>query len=166
MVIALNFPTLLSMPFFMMAGALMSSSGIAQRLSIFTQSFLGRMRGVMGAATIVACAIFGSISGTCSAAVACIGGIMIPRLEDFGYPRPYSVAIVSCASVLGQLIPPSVPMVLYAWVTPQSVAACFLATVLPGILMTFLMCVLNYFEVGKIPSVKVKPQIPWDGNSR
>lgn len=159
---ALNSLTLLSMPFFIMAGALMSSSGIAQRLTIFAQAFLGRMRGGMGAATIVACAIFGSISGTCSAAVACIGGIMIPRLEDFGYPRPYSVAMVSCASVLGQLIPPSVPMILYAWVTQQSVAACFLATVLPGILMTFLMCVLNYFEVGKIPSVKVEPQIPWE----
>jgi tripartite ATP-independent transporter DctM subunit len=53
-------------------------------------------------------------------------------------------------------------MILYAWVTQQSVAACFLATVLPGILMTFLMCVLNYFEVGKIPSVKVEPQIPWE----
>jgi len=159
---ALNSLTLLSMPFFIMAGALMSSSGIAQRLTDFAQAFLGRMRGGMGAATIVACAIFGSISGTCSAAVACIGGIMIPRLEDFGYPRYYSVAMVSCASVLGQLIPPSVPMILYAWVTQQSVAACFLATVLPGILMTFLMCVLNYFEVRKIPSVTVEPQIPFN----
>ncbi|HPI98340.1 MAG TPA: TRAP transporter large permease, partial [Synergistales bacterium] len=133
-----------------------------QGLTDFAQAFLGRMRGGMGAATIVACAIFGSISGTCSAAVACIGGIMIPRLEDFGYPRYYSVAMVSCASVLGQLIPPSVPMILYAWVTQQSVAACFLATVLPGILMTFLMCVLNYFEVRKIPSVTVEPQIPFN----
>jgi len=159
---SLNSLTLLSMPFFIMAGALMSSSGIAQRLTDFAQAFLGRMRGGMGAATIVACAIFGSISGTCSAAVACIGGIMIPRLEDFGYPRYYSVAMVSCASVLGQLIPPSVPMILYAWVTQQSVAACFLATVLPGILMTFLMCVLNYFEVRKIPTVTVEPQVPFN----
>lgn len=157
---ALNSLTLLSMPFFIMAGALMSSSGIAERLTTFAQAFLGRMRGGMGAATIVACAIFGSIAGTCTAAVACIGGIMIPRLETFGYPRPYSVAIVSTASVLGQLIPPSVPMILYAWVTQQSVAACFLATVVPGILMTFLMCVLNYFEVKKIPTVTVEPAMP------
>lgn len=157
---SLNSLTLLSMPFFIMAGALMASSGIAQRLTTFAQAFLGRMRGGMGAATIVACAIFGSIAGTCSAAVACIGGIMIPRLEDFGYPRYYSVAIVSCASVLGQLIPPSVPMILYAWVTQQSVAACFLATVLPGILMAVLMCVLNYFEVRKLPNVRVEPQMP------
>ena len=108
---ALNSLTLLSVPFFIMAGALMSSSGIAERLTDFAQAFLGRMRGGMGAATIVACAIFGAISGTCSSAVACIGGIMIPRLEKLGYPRYYSVAMVGCASVLGQLIPPSVPMI-------------------------------------------------------
>jgi C4-dicarboxylate transporter, DctM subunit len=157
---SLNSLTLLSMPFFIMGGALMASSGIAQRLTTFAQAFLGRTQGGMGAATILACAIFGSIAGTCSAAVACIGGIMIPRLEDFGYPRYYSVAIVSCASVLGQLIPPSVPMILYAWVTQQSVAACFLATVLPGILMAVLMCVLNYFEVRKLPNVRVESQLP------
>jgi len=158
---ALNSLTLLSVPFFIMAGALMSSSGIAERLTTFAQAFLGRLRGGMGAATIVACAIFGAISGTCSSAVACIGGIMIPRLEKLGYPRQYSVAMVGCASVLGQLIPPSVPMILYAWVTQQSVAACFLATVLPGILTTIFMCVLNYFEVRKMPSVQVEPQVPF-----
>jgi len=158
---ALNSLTLLSVPFFIMAGTLMSSSGIAERLTDFAQAFLGRMRGGMGAATIVACAIFGAISGTCSSAVACIGGIMIPRLEKLGYPRYYSVALVGCASVLGQLIPPSVPMILYAWVTQQSVAACFLATVIPGILTTFLMCVVNWFEVKKIETVRVEPQVPF-----
>ena len=158
---ALNSLTLLSVPFFIMAGALMSSSGIAERLTDFAQAFLGRMRGGMGAATIVACAIFGAISGTCSSAVACIGGIMIPRLEKLGYPRYYSVALVGCASVLGQLIPPSVPMILYAWVTQQSVAACFLATVIPGILTTFLMCIVNWFEVKKIETVRVEPQVPF-----
>jgi C4-dicarboxylate transporter, DctM subunit len=158
---ALNSLTLLSVPFFIMAGALMSSSGIAERLTDFAQAFLGRMRGGMGAATIVACAIFGAISGTCSSAVACIGGIMIPRLEKLGYPRYYSVAMVGCASVLGQLIPPSVPMILYAWVTQQSVAACFLATVIPGILTTILMCVVNWFEVKRMGTVQIEPQIPF-----
>ena len=159
---ALNSLTLLSVPFFIMAGALMSSSGIAERLTTFAQAFLGRLRGGMGAATIVACAIFGAISGTCSSAVACIGGIMIPRLEELGYPRYYSVAMVGCASVLGQLIPPSVPMILYAWVTQQSVAACFLATVIPGILTTILMCIVNWFEVKKLGTVKTEPQISFN----
>ncbi|MDO4786192.1 MAG: TRAP transporter large permease [Fretibacterium sp.] len=156
----LNSLTLLSIPFFIMAGSLMSSAGIAERLTNFANSMLGRMRGGMGAATIVACAIFGAISGTCSSAVACIGSIMIPRLEQLGYPRSYSTAMVSCASVLGQLIPPSVPMILYGWVTQQSVAACFLATVVPGLLLMTIFCVINYFMCKKIPTIQVDPPLP------
>ena len=156
----LNSLTLLSIPFFIMAGSLMSSAGIAARLTGFANSMLGRMRGGMGAATIVACAIFGAISGTASSAVACIGSIMIPRLEELGYPRSYSTAMVSCASVLGQLIPPSVPMILYGWVTQQSVAACFLATVVPGLLLTVIFCVINYFMCKKIPTIKIDPPLP------
>ncbi len=155
----LNSLTLLSIPFFIMAGSLMSSAGIAERLTNFANSMLGRMRGGMGAATIVACAIFGAISGTCSSAVACIGSIMIPRLEKLGYPRSYSTAMVSCAAILGQLIPPSVPMILYGWVTQQSVAACFLATVVPGIILTFIYCVINYFMCKSIPTIKVDPPL-------
>lgn len=156
----LNSLTILSIPFFITAGALMSSAGIAERLTSFANSMLGRLRGGMGAASIVACAIFGAISGTASSAVACIGGIMIPRLEELGYPRGYSTGMLSCASVLGQLIPPSVPMILYGWVTQQSVAACFLSTVVPGILTTTIFCVINYVMVGRFPSVKVDAPLP------
>ncbi len=156
----LNSLTILSIPFFIIAGALMSSAGIAERLTDFANSMLGRLRGGMGAASIVACAIFGAISGTASSAVACIGGIMIPRLEALGYPRGYSTGMLSCASVLGQLIPPSVPMILYGWVTQQSVAACFLSTVIPGILTTTIFCIINYVMVGKFPSIKVDPPLP------
>ncbi len=156
----LNSLTILSIPFFIIAGALMSSAGIAERLTNFANSMLGRMRGGMGAASIVACAIFGAISGTASSAVACIGGIMIPRLEKLGYPRGYSTGMLSCASVLGQLIPPSVPMILYGWVTQQSVAACFLSTVVPGILTTTIFCVINYVMVGRFPAIKVDDPLP------
>lgn len=156
----LNSLTILSIPFFIIAGALMSSAGIAERLTNFANSMLGRLRGGMGAASIVACAIFGAISGTASSAVACIGGIMIPRLEKLGYPRGYSTGMLSCASVLGQLIPPSVPMILYGWVTQQSVAACFLSTVVPGILTTTIFCIINYFMVGRFPAIKVDDPLP------
>jgi len=156
----LNSLTILSIPFFIIAGALMSSAGIAERLTNFASSILGSLRGGMGAASIVACAIFGAISGTASSAVACIGGMMIPRLEKLGYPRGYSTGMISCASVLGQLIPPSVPMILYGWVTQQSVAACFLSTVGPGILTTTIFCIINYFMVGRFPDVKVDDPLP------
>lgn len=157
---ALNSLTLLSIPFFIMAGSLMGSAGIAERLVGVANSMLGRIKGGMGAATIVACAIFGSISGTCSSAVACIGSIMIPRLEKLGYPRSYSTAMVSCAAVLGQLIPPSVPMILYGWVTQQSVAACFLSTVVPGILTMTAMCIINFVMCRNIPTIQVDPPLP------
>lgn len=156
----LNSLTILSIPFFIIAGALMGSAGIAERLTEFANSMLGRLRGGMGAASIVACAIFGAISGTASSAVACIGSIMIPRLEKLGYPRGYSTGMLSCAAVLGQLIPPSVPMILYGWVTQQSVAACFLSTVVPGIITTIIFCVINYFMVARFPDIKVEPPIP------
>jgi len=156
----LNSLTLLAIPFFIMAGSLMGSAGIAERLVGVANSMLGRIRGGMGAATIVACAIFGAISGTCSSAVACIGSIMIPRLETLGYPRSYSTAMVSCAAVLGQLIPPSVPMILYAWVTQQSVAACFLSTVVPGILTMTAFCIINYFMCRSMPSIQVDAPLP------
>ncbi len=156
----LNSLTLLSIPFFIMAGALMGSAGIAERLTEFANSMLGRIKGGMGAATIVACAIFGAISGTCSSAVACIGSIMIPRLEALGYPRGYSTGMVSCAAVLGQLIPPSVPMILYGWVTQQSVAACFLSTVVPGLLTMTLFCIINFFMCRNFPTIRVDPPLP------
>ena len=156
----LNSLTILSIPFFIIAGGLMSSAGIAVKLTDFANSMLGRIKGGMGAASIVACAIFGSISGTASSAVACIGSIMIPRLEELGYPRGYSTGMLSCAAVLGQLIPPSVPMILYGWVTQQSVAACFLSTVIPGILTTALFCFINYVMCSKIPTVRVDTPLP------
>ncbi len=158
---ALNSLTLLSIPFFIMAGMLMSSSGIAERLTSFADSILGRMKGGLGAATIWACAIFGAISGTASSAVAAIGTIMIPKLEERGYPRYYSTAMVSCSAILGQLIPPSVPMILYGWVTQNSVTACFLSTVIPGVMLATIYSVINYFMVKRnFPTVKVEPPAP------
>ena len=156
----LNSLTLLSIPLFIMAGSLMSSAGIAVRLTDFAQSMLGRIRGGMGAAVVVSCGIFGAICGTCSAGVACIGTIMIPRLEKLGYPRGYTVGLVSCASVLGQLFPPSVPMILFCWVTQQSVAAAFLSTVVPGFIIMLNLIIVNYFYCKKIPTVQVNPPIP------
>lgn len=158
---ALNSITLLSIPFFIMAGMLMGSSGIAEKLVIFAEALLGRMRGGLGAATIWACAIFGAISGTASSAVAAIGTIMIPKLEERGYPRYYTTAMVSCAAILGQLIPPSVPMILYGWVTQTSITACFLSTVIPGVLTATLYSIINYIMVKKnFPFVKVEPPAP------
>lgn len=154
-----NSMAVLSILFFILMGGLMGSGGIASRLVAISDSVLGRKKSGLGTVTIVSCAIFGSISGTCSAAVAAIGSLMIPRMVDRGYPRGQATALVACPSVLGQLIPPSVPMVLYAWVTWQSVGACFLATVVPGLIMVFLYSLMNSLMIRKLP-IQILPDVP------
>ncbi len=118
-----NSMAVLAILFFILMGGLMSSGGIAARLVGISDALLGRTKSGLGTVTIISCAIFGAIAGTCSAAVAAIGSVMIPRMVERGYPRGHATVLVAAPSVLGQLIPPSVPMVLYAWVTWQSVAA-------------------------------------------
>jgi len=154
----INSMTLLCVLFFILMGALMGSTGIAARLIAISDLILGRKKSGLGTVTIVSCAIFGSIAGTCTAAVSAIGSIMIPRMVERGYPRGQATGLVACASVLGQLIPPSVPMILYAWITWQSVAACFLATVVPGIILVFIYSIINWFMCRKLP-IKVSPPI-------
>ena len=147
---------LLTIPFFILVGTLMSTGGLATRLIDFVDSLVGRVRGGLGCVTIVACAMFGSIGGSCSSAVAAIGTIMIPRMEESGYTRGYSTALVACASILGQLIPPSVSMILFALITYQSIPGCWLATVGPAILTIIIFCIFNYFMTRKMP-LKLMP---------
>jgi C4-dicarboxylate transporter DctM subunit len=142
---------LLTIPFFILVGSLMSSGGLATRLIEFVNAFAGRIRGGLGAVTVIACAMFGSIGGSCSSAVAAIGTIMIPRMEDNGYSRGYSTALVACSSILGQLIPPSVPMILFALVTYQSIPGCWLATIGPGLIVIAIFCLMNFFMVRGMP---------------
>lgn len=158
--------TLLAVPFFIIMGGFMTTSGIAERVIALSNALVGRIRSSLGASTVVACAFTGAIAGTCSAAVAAIGALMIPEMVRNGYPRGYSTALVSCASVLGQLIPPSVPMILYAFVTRQSVLACFLSTVGPGILLVCIYIVINRFMVKNMPEVKALPNVGFTQQTR
>ncbi|MBA7533451.1 C4-dicarboxylate TRAP transporter large permease protein DctM [subsurface metagenome] len=154
----INSMAVLCVLFFILMGGLMGSTGVASRLVNISDSLLGRKKSGLGTVSIVSCAIFGAIAGTCTAAVAAIGSIMIPRMVERGYPRGHATGLIACSSVLGQLIPPSVPMILYAWVTWQSVAACFLATVVPGIILVIIYSIINWFMCRKLP-IKVSPPI-------
>jgi len=153
----MNSLTLLAVPFFIMVGGLMQSSGIAERLVEIAHALVGSIKGGLGSATVVACAIFGSIAGTCSSAVAALGSIMIPRMVADGYPRGHATGLIACASVLGQLIPPSVPMILYGWVTWQPIQACFLSTVGPGIVLIIIYAILNAWMCRRYPGIKMPP---------
>lgn len=150
---------LLTIPFFILVGCLMSSGGLAERLIVFVNSFAGRIKGGMGAVTVIACAMFGSIGGSCSSAVCAIGTIMIPKMEDNGFSRGYSTALVACSSILGQLVPPSVPMILYALITYQSIPGCWLATIGPAFMIVITFCVMNFIMVRKMP-IKVMEPLP------
>ena len=136
---------LVAIPLFILAGNLMEKSGIGESLINFVEMFIGRVRGGLGAVMVVSCALFGSISGSGFATLSCIGSIMLPRMEKAGYPKGVSAALISSASLLGLLIPPSLNMIIYAFIGGQSVLACFLSTVIPGIILVILLSGTNFW---------------------
>jgi tripartite ATP-independent transporter DctM subunit len=144
---------LLASPLFIFAGVLMANSGIADKLLDFVDLFVGRIRGGIGVVCTVTCAIIGAISGSGFTGVAATGPIMIPRMVAQGYPRGYATALVTVSSILGLLIPPSVIMIIYGWITETSILACFLATVGPGILITLSFSVINLVWAKKMPNI-------------
>ncbi len=151
-------PVLLCIPLFVFAGTLMSESGIAASLLKFVNVFVGRIRGGLGVVATVSCAIIGAISGSGLTGVAATGPILIPEMASKGYPRGYATALVANSSILGLLIPPSVTMIIYGWVTDTSILACFLATMGPGLLITVLFSVVNVIMARKFPLILDPPK--------
>ena len=149
---------LLASPLFILAGTYMGGSGIASRLLDFCDAFIGHIRGGLGVVSVVTCAVIGAISGSGFTGVAATGPIMIPRMEEQGYPRGFATALVTVSSVLGLLIPPSAIMVVYGWVTETSILAAFLSTVGPGLLITFLFSLINIIECRKFDLKLMEPK--------
>jgi tripartite ATP-independent transporter DctM subunit len=136
-------PVLLAIPLFVLAGAVMSESGIAAALLRFVNAFVGHVRGGLGIVAAVSCAVIGAISGSGLTGISAIGPLLIPEMEKRGYPREYATALIANSSILGLLIPPSLSMILFGWVTETSILACFLATLGPGLLIMFNFSVVN-----------------------
>lgn len=152
---------LIAMPLFIFAGLLMAEGGISERLLNFVNSFVGRIKGGLGAVTVLTCALFGAISGSSSAAIAAVGQIMIPRMVQEGYPPGHATALVACSSVLALLIPPSIPMIVFSIAGGISVGAAFLSTIIPGIMLAIIYCVLNVWFLRKDTNIKVDPPLPF-----
>lgn len=150
--------TLLALPLFIMAGGLMRDADISRRLIDFTLSFLGRIKGGLGVVCVVSCTIFGAISGSASAAIAAIGSVLIPEMVKQGYTRGYSTGLVAASSMLALLIPPSIPMIVFAMTAQISILSAFLSTLIPGILMMTAYCVINLIMSRKMENLKVAPQ--------
>lgn len=153
----LNSIVLLAIPLFILAGGIMEKSKIGAALIGVVEAFTGHMKSSLGMIAVVACAIFGSISGSASATLSCIGTMMEPRMTAAGYDKGYTASLLAAACPLGLLIPPSSAQILYAWSSNQSVLACFLSTVGPGILLTILLCITNAVMVRHM-NLKVVPK--------
>jgi tripartite ATP-independent transporter DctM subunit len=146
---ASSFP-LLAIPLFILAGGLMETSGISQRLVNLANSLVGFIRGGLAMVTVVATMIQSEISGSSVADAAAIGKVVIPAMEKRGYPRALSAAIVSNAASAAILIPPSIPMIIYAWMAEVSIAKLFFAGFLPGFIACVSMMGLAYFYARKL----------------
>lgn len=136
---------LLAVPLFILAGNLMERGSMGRNLIDFTTSIVGWMRGGLGATTVVGSMIFGGISGSSLADTATFGTILVPRMVEDGYPRNYAAAITLNSSCLAVIIPPSILIVLAAASTLQSVGRALAAGILPGIIITVLLLIPNYF---------------------
>jgi tripartite ATP-independent transporter DctM subunit len=130
---ATNFP-LLAIPLFILAGAIMNASGISQRLIAFAGALFGWIRGGLAHVSIGASLFFAEISGSAVADVAALGSILIPGMKSKGYPAPLAASVMSSAATLAVIIPPSIPMILYAVMAETSVVQLFVAGIVPGII--------------------------------
>jgi len=139
----MNSFVLMAIPFFILAGELMNASGITKKIVNLSNALVGRMKGGLGHVNIVANVIFATMSGAAVAAVAGLGTILIPSMEESGYDKSYACALTASASVIGPTIPPSIPMVVCASTAGISVAAMFAGGIFPGLLLAVLMMVLN-----------------------
>lgn len=141
---AAKFP-LLAIPLFILAGGLMTSSGISNRLINLASALVGFIRGGLAMVTIVASMFFGEISGSAVAGAAAIGKVVIPAMAQKGYPKAFSAGVVSNAATMAIIIPPSIPMIIYAAMADTSVVKLFIAGVIPGLLGGGLMMLLSYY---------------------
>ncbi len=129
-----SFP-LMALPFFVLAGELMNRGGITTRLVEFSQAMMGHLRGGLAHVNILSSILFAGLSGSAVADTSALGSTLIPAMEKNGYSRKFAAAVTAASSVIGPIIPPSGIMIIYAYVMGESVAALFLAGIVPGVLV-------------------------------
>ena len=150
----LNSFTLMAIPFFVFSGGLMAKSKMSSKIVDFLNSIVGQIKGGLGFVVIISCGFYGAITGSSGAAISAIGSAILPELDRYGYDRKYSTALLACSGLLGQLIPPSIPLILFGMITGTSVAACWLSTVIPGLLLIIIYGIINYFFCRKNAEIK------------
>jgi C4-dicarboxylate transporter DctM subunit len=140
---------IMSIPFFILAGNFLTHGGVAKRMINFATSMVGHHHGGLGLAGVLACALFAAVSGSSPATVVAIGSILLPAMVKAGFPKDFGAGIITTSGALGILIPPSIVMVMYSVSTNTSVGALFMAGVIPGLLLAFLLGLTSWWRARK-----------------
>ncbi len=161
-----SFP-LMAIPFFMLAGELMNRAGITTRLVEFAQALIGHLRGGLAHVNILSSMLFAGLSGSAVADVSALGSMLIPAMEKQGYTRRFATAVTAASSIIGPIIPPSGIMIIYAYVMGESVAALFLAGIVPGILIGLSLMVIVYLLADRenLPAATTRATWPERGRA-
>ncbi|QKV20039.1 TRAP transporter large permease [Oricola thermophila] len=154
--------TLLAIPFFILAGSVMNVGGVTERIFAFADSLVGWMKGGLGHVNVAASVIFSGMSGAAVADVGGLGAIEVKAMRNAGYDDDFTIGITGASSIIGPLIPPSLPLIIYGVVASESIGSLFLAGILPGLLIALLMS-LTIFVIarrrGYRPSQRFKPRL-------
>jgi C4-dicarboxylate transporter, DctM subunit len=161
---SLNSATLMAIPGFVFAGIIMSKGGISKYLIESLRSWVGHISGGLAVVTILSCMIFAAISGSSPATAAAIGSIMIPGMVQAGYDKKYAMGLVAAAGTLGILIPPSIPLIIYASVAEESVGKLFAAGVIPGLMLGGILLVSAIIHArikkyGRLPKENMEQRV-------
>jgi C4-dicarboxylate transporter DctM subunit len=137
---------IMAVPFFILAGNFLTHGGVARRMIAFATAMVGHWHGGLGLASVLACAMFAAISGSSPATVVAIGSVILPAMLAQGFPRRFGAGVVTTSGSLGILIPPSIPMVLYAVSTNSSVGKLFIAGIVPGIALAAMLGATTFYR--------------------
>ncbi len=140
---------IMAIPFFILAGNFLTHGGVARRMINFATSMVGHYHGGLGLAGVMACALFAAVSGSSPATVVAIGSIIMPAMARQGFPKRFGAGVITTSGALGILIPPSIVMVMYSVSTNTSVGKLFMAGVIPGLLLAFLLGLTTWYLARK-----------------
>ncbi|MFN4329093.1 MAG: TRAP transporter large permease [Limnobacter sp.] len=140
---------IMAIPFFILAGNFLTHGGVARRMIRFATAMVGHLHGGLGLGGVLACALFAAVSGSSPATVVAIGSILLPAMVKAGFPPRFGAGVITTSGALGILIPPSIVMVMYSVATNTSVGALFMAGVVPGLCLAFLLGLTTWYRAWK-----------------
>src|SRR5881398_547178 len=156
---------IMAIPFFILAGNFLTHGGVARRMIAFATSMVGHWYGGLALAGVMACALFAAVSGSSPATVVAIGSIVLPAMVQQGFPARFGAGVITTSGSLGILIPPSIPMVIYAVATNSSVGKLFIAGIVPGIVLATLLGITTW-HIARKNNYPRLPKATWAARSK